>query len=102
MTSVLFRNHNELTTIDQDPVSLGPEVVAASKKALGVRYEILPHLYTLFVQSHLFGTPVARPIFFNFPLDRNAYSVSDTQFMLGSSVLIVPVLEEVCYYSCYN
>ena len=84
--------------IDQDPVALGDAVVKASRKALTVRYEILPYLYSLFVQAHLFGTPVARPLFFNFPGDRSAYGISDSQFMLGDALLIVPVLEEVrCY-----
>ena len=89
-----FRNHNTDDGLPQDPVSLGPEVVSASKKALDIRYTLLPYLYTLFVKAHLKGTPVARPLLFEFPEDRNTYNIA-TQFMWGSGLMIAPVLEEV-------
>lgn len=40
------------------------------------------------------GSPVARPTFFEFPEDLNAWSVSETQFMWGSALLVTPVLAE--------
>lgn len=48
----------------QDPVALGPDVVASSKKALTARYTLLPYLYTLFWSAHVHGETVARPLFF--------------------------------------
>ena len=47
------RNHNTDDGIDQDPVALGPGVVAASVKALDLRYALLPQLYTFMVAAHL-------------------------------------------------
>ena len=41
------------------------------------------------------GTPVARPLFFNFPKDEQGYNVAETEFMLGDSLLVAPVLEKV-------
>ncbi len=90
-----FRNHNSIENFDQDPVALGPEVVEASVKALRVRYSLLPYLYTLFVRAHLLGTPVARPVFLEFPEDRNTYDLGERQFMLGPAVMVAPILEEV-------
>ena len=89
------RNHNTDDGIDQDPVALGPDVVAASVKALDLRYALLPQLYTFMVTAHLRGTPVARPLFFNFPGDGRGYNVAESEFMLGDSLLVAPVLEEV-------
>ena len=89
------RNHNTDDGIDQDPVALGPGVVAASVKALDLRYALLPQLYTFMVAAHLRGAPVARPIFFNFPRDARGYNVAESEFMLGDSLLVAPVLEEV-------
>ena len=48
-------------------------------------------------RSHLHGTPVARPTFFEFPQDQNTYFM-DQQFMWGEAILIVPVLDEVGIY----
>lgn len=87
------RNHNEDTTIDQDPVALGPDVVRASLNALRVRYMLLPYLYTLFYKANQFGDTVARPLFFEFPTDKYTYGI-DTQFLWGSSVMILPALQE--------
>lgn len=87
------RNHNTDDAIDQDPVALGPDVVIASLNALYVRYQLLPYLYTLFFRAHVSGTTVARPLFFEFPKDRQTY-VIDTQFLWGMGLMILPVLEE--------
>lgn len=87
------RNHNTDDGIDQDPVALGPAVVEASRKALMIRYMLLPYLYTLFWHAHAHGDTVARPLFFEFPLDHQTYAI-DTQFLWGGGLMIVPVLTE--------
>ena len=92
------RNHNTDDGIDQDPVSLGEPVIESARNALRVRYKLLPVLYNLLVNSHLFGTPVARAMMFNYPNDRKTYAL-DAQFMWGSDLLILPVLEEETYGS---
>lgn len=87
------RNHNTDDGIDQDPVALGPAVVEASRKALMVRYMLLPYLYTLFWHAHAHGHTVARPLFFEFPSDRQTYTI-DTQFLWGAGLMVAPVLTE--------
>lgn len=85
------RNHNEIDTIEQDPVALGPIVVEATAIALQKRYTLLPYFYTLFYRSHVFGDTVIRPLFFEFPDDKSTYAI-DEQFLWGSSLMIVQVL----------
>ncbi|KAH8041502.1 hypothetical protein HPB51_016947 [Rhipicephalus microplus] len=85
------RNHNEYSCEDQDPYSMGPEVVLATKNSLTVRYALLPYLYTLFYRSHVYGETVARPLFFEFPEDPRTHDI-DEQFMWGSALLISPAL----------
>ncbi|GFV13579.1 lysosomal alpha-glucosidase [Trichonephila clavipes] len=80
-------------TPEQDPAFLGPVVVEAAQKALEIRYTLLPYLYTLFARSHVFGDTVIRPLFFEFPLDKNTYGI-DEQFMWGPAMMIVPGLYE--------
>lgn len=87
------RNHNTDDGIDQDPVAMGTQVVESSKKALKVRYALLPYLYTLFWRAHTQGDTVARPLFFEFINDEKTYAIDD-EFLWGGGLLITPVLEE--------
>ncbi|XP_069701371.1 lysosomal alpha-glucosidase-like [Periplaneta americana] len=87
------RNHNTDDGIPQDPVALGPAVVQSARKSLLTRYSLLPYLYTLFWKAHMDGDTVARPLFFEFPSDVQTYSI-DEQFLWGSALMIIPVLEE--------
>ncbi|CAG2107310.1 unnamed protein product, partial [Medioppia subpectinata] len=89
------RNHNAIGNIDQDPavwIERGhPEVTEAAINSLGLRYKLLPYMYTLFFKAHTIGQTVARPVFHEFPTDSNTYGI-DEQFMLGSALLISPFL----------
>ncbi|XP_023003746.1 alpha-xylosidase 1-like [Cucurbita maxima] len=68
-------------------------VATSARNALGMRYKILPYLYTLSYEAHIKGAPIARPLFFSFPNYAECYGVS-TQFLLGQSLMISPVLEQ--------
>lgn len=86
------RNHNTDTAIPQDPASLGPAVVQASRAALRTRYKLLPYYYTLFWRAHVLGDTVVRPLLFEFPEMSELHDI-DTQFMVGPHVMVAPVLE---------
>jgi alpha-glucosidase (family GH31 glycosyl hydrolase) len=86
------RNHNGLGWADQDP-GLWPEVGAASRSALLIRYTLLPFLYTLFHQVHVSGGTVLRPLHHEFPTDVQTHSI-DTQFLWGPAFLITPVITQ--------
>ncbi|KAL1196146.1 Alpha-xylosidase 1 [Cardamine amara subsp. amara] len=68
-------------------------VAESARNALGMRYKLLPFLYTLNYEAHITGAPIARPLFFSFPDYTECYGLS-RQFLLGSSLMISPVLEQ--------
>lgn len=86
-----YRNHNTLSAASQEPY-IWESVTEATKNAMGVRYSLLPYMYTLFWYAHTTGSTVMRALQWEFPNDPTLAAV-DTQFMLGPSILVTPVLE---------
>lgn len=72
---------------------MGPIVLKSAYNNLKLRYSLLKHYYSLFINKGGLGT-IWRPLFFEFPLDQNTYidEIADTQFMIGSSLLSTPIV----------
>lgn len=87
-----FRNHSSIDTIPQEPWSFGEPYESINRRFIQFRYELLPYLYTLFYQAHKTGIPIIRPLFMEFPNDQQASTIQ-TEFMLGSSLLVAPAVE---------
>ncbi len=85
------RDHNTIGAVPQELYRWN-SVSEAGKKALTMRYQMLPYLYTLFYQAHSTGSTVVRALWANFPSDTTAASI-DRQFMWGNAVLFSPVLD---------
>ena len=87
-----YRNHNTLSANPQEAYVWG-SVIDAAKKAMDVRFQLLPYLYTLFYNAHTKGDTVMRALAWEFP-DDPSLANADRQFFLGPSILVTPVLTQ--------
>ncbi|VDM66975.1 unnamed protein product [Strongylus vulgaris] len=86
------RDHNTHDGNPQDP-AVWPSVAKAARIALEFRYKYLPYLYSLHYAAAAYGHTVVRPLFFEFPFDKEAMNV-DHQFIWGSALMIAPAVEQ--------
>jgi len=86
------RNHNTIGADSQEAYRW-KSVAESSRKALEIRYTLLPYWYTLFYQANSKGTPVLRSLIWEWP-NENSFLNNDKQFLLGSSILVTPVLTQ--------
>lgn len=91
--SPFCRTHAQKGKPDQEPWSFGPQYEAINRRAIELRYRLLPYLYTVFEEAARTGVPVMRPLFLEYPEDRRTYLL-DREFLLGRDLLVAPVLEE--------
>lgn len=85
-----MRTHSAVDTRQQEPWSFGPEVEEIARRAIRLRYRLLPYIYTLAHRAHRSGEPMLRPLAFDFPDDTRSYHVDD-QAMFGPALLIAPI-----------
>jgi len=93
------RNHNFIEAADQEPYVLGERVMMATRNAMRQKYSIIRYYYTKLFEVSLNGGSLIRPLFFEFPDDPGVYSKTNFMFMVGSSLLVAPVLHQGLLHS---
>ena len=86
-----FRNHCAIGFARQEPWAFGETYEKMVKRYIELRYEWLPHLYTLCFEAYQTGVPMMRPLMLEYPDDAETWNISD-QFMVGNEVMIAPIM----------
>lgn len=73
-----------------EPWQFGTTVENICRDYIGLRYRLMPYLYTLFYEAHVSGAPVQRPTVYDFPADATTLT-QNYDFMVGPSLLVSPV-----------
>ena len=61
-------------------------------QSLKTREQLKPYLAELYTQASTDGSPLLRPLFYEFSADERAWDIYD-EFMLGPRYLVAPILE---------
>jgi alpha-D-xyloside xylohydrolase len=72
--------------------SYGPRVYEICKKYMGIREEMRSYTRDLMEEAHRKGTPVMRPLFYEFPEDERCWEMGE-QYMFGDRYLCTPVMQ---------
>lgn len=88
-----LRSHSVGWVGNKEPWEFGDEFTKINRSTVELRYKFLPYLYTLFREHEKSGSPVMRPLWYEFPNDKLTYLIND-QYMLGGDVLVAPVVKE--------
>lgn len=70
-----------------------PSYTKYIRNAIQLRYKLVPYLYSLLSEASLEGSPIMRPLIYEFSDDKKLLEES-FDFMVGSSILVANVLEK--------
>ncbi|MDX2285496.1 MAG: glycoside hydrolase family 31 protein [Bacteroidia bacterium] len=88
----IMRVHGDASGILPEPIFFSAETQQRVKAAIGLRYRLLPYLWSLVHAHQETGAPLARPLAFHFPEDSIAARLDD-EYLWGPSMLVAPVFE---------
>ncbi len=73
--------------------NFGPESEAAIVRVMKLREQLRPYIMKLYAEAAKSGTPIMRPLFFDFWEDEGAQTIDD-ELMFGPSYLVAPQLNQ--------
>ena len=59
----------------------------------GLKYRLMPYVYAQAKDSSVYGLPMVRALFVEFPSDPGSWNVDD-EYLYGASLLIAPLMHE--------
>lgn len=96
----VFRSHG--TDCPREPWNFGKPgdvFYHALQKAVRLRYELMPYIYSLAGAVWKEDELMMRPLIYDFPEDRQAARIGN-QYMFGPALMVCPVTRPICYGSC--
>ena len=86
----VFRPHAQ-EDVASEAIFKNTRTKALAKKAIELRYQLLPYNYTMAFQNHKFGTPLMRPLLFEEPDNEQVFTIADT-YLWGKDILVHPIV----------
>jgi alpha-glucosidase len=87
----LMRSNNAKDCQPQEPWAWGRRVEGMCRRAIELRYRLLPYLYTCVAAAHVTGAPILRPLWWHHAADGEARQ-RDDEALLGPDLLVAPVV----------
>ncbi|XP_022655983.1 neutral alpha-glucosidase AB-like isoform X3 [Varroa destructor] len=88
-----FRGHAHHDSRRREPWLFDEITVNILRDQLRMRYSMLPLWYTLFYENEIDGQPPMRPLWWEFPMDKETFGMDDAH-LVGDRLLVKPVLTQ--------
>lgn len=89
--SPVLRPHGSV--IPSEPVYFNEQTQAIVRNFMKTRYRLLPYIYTNTMLASIKGHPIVRPLFFDFPSEKETFEISG-EYLFGPNMLVAPVIEQ--------
>jgi len=87
----VMRSHSSNNVTPRFPWLYGDQAEGYIRKALELRYRLIPYYYSLAHEASEKGTPLMRPLAMDFPDDPQVANTTD-QWLMGKGLMAAPVL----------
>ena len=77
----------------REPWAYGETFIDDFRRAVELKYRLMPYIYAQAVRSSAEGHPMLRTLFFEFPEDPTSWFIED-QYLLGEALLVAPLFED--------
>ncbi|MCG8408549.1 MAG: DUF4968 domain-containing protein [Phycisphaerales bacterium] len=78
---------------EQDPTAFGKKHLGINRRAIELRYRLMPYLYTELRETAETGLPLLRPLLLDYPDHPNVHRC-EHEFLFGRQLLVAPVVHE--------
>ncbi len=93
--SPMFRIHSMIDSRDSEPWSYGEGIEFLCRNYIGLRYQMLPYLYSVFYEATQTGMPVARSLAIDYTYDLRILNFHyHNEYLFGPFILVGPVASE--------
>jgi alpha-glucosidase len=96
----VMRSHSANTVNPRFPWLYGEPAEAAIRKALDLRYRLVPYYYSLAHVAAEKGTPMMRPLAMAYPEDPQVNNLT-SQWLMGDGLMAAPILAQTNQRSVY-
>jgi len=84
----------------REPWEYDPAFVEEFRRAVELKYALMPYIYAQAKDSAGRGHPMLRALFFEYPEDPTSWTVED-EYLFGSDLLVAPLFEEAAARNVY-
>jgi alpha-glucosidase len=93
-----FRNHANFDTRSAEPWTFGETILDITRRYIGLRYTLLPYLYSTFREATVDGLPVLRSLAIDDSHDPLVYDPRyQEEFLFGPSILVMPQVSGISF-----
>ena len=90
--SPFMRAHSAGDTAEREPWSFGSEFEEINRKFIGLRYRLMPYIYSVFWEHHKHNFPILRPLVMQEQGNKLTHGIQDI-FTFGDKILVAPVTD---------